>query len=244
MNVAIVTARADSQRLPGKHMRLVGGRRLIEWPLRAALDAQQVDEVYLATDSATISEAAIDLGARCLQLPPGLCGNQGTQAASLCWAVGTLDVQLQSPRRLENVVALLGNTVMVSAADVDAALSMLRLHPEADSVMSVWRAEDDHPNRALARGADGFLVNYQGLNERSSNVQGYSEAYYQDQGVWAFRKENAYLSDGPSPWWWMGRKCLPLEREWWVGRDVDVEADVAMAELWLQANQKREVNRA
>jgi len=235
MNIAIVTARGGSSRLAGKHTMRVGPKqyRLIEYPLRAALDAGRVDAVYLATDSAELGDIAQGLGARLLRLPPGLCGDGGTQAASLCWAVGKLDVDSQSP--IKNIVTLLGNTVMIEPEDIDLALDTLDMRPEATSVMSVWQAEDDHPMRAMELSYDGFLAPYNPASTSDvSNVQTYSPAYYHDQGLWAFRKECAYEQSGPPPWTWCGKRCLALTRPWFVGRDVDVKADLEIAEWYLQ----------
>ena len=230
MNVGIVTARGGSTRLPGKHLRLVGGRALIEYPLRALLGSRLVTATWLVTDSEPLAEIARRMGARVLVPPPELTSDSAAQAHALTWAVSRL---IHGHSEIDNVAALLGNTVMVEPADVDAALDLLQRRRDADSVITVWEAEDDHPARALRLDGDGYLVPAVPGGPSVSNVQGYTRCYYQDQGVWAFRAGTIWRGDGPPPWTWVGRRCLPLVRPWFVGRDVDVEDDLEIHEWWV-----------
>jgi len=135
---------------------------------------------------------------------------------------------------LENVVLLLGNTVMIDGELIDAALDILHSRPDLDSVMTVWEAADDHPLRSLEI-VDGLLRPYGGTNRQvSTERQSYPKAYYYDQGIWAFRKECVQRRDGPNPWWWMGKRCLPIVRPWVAGRDIHTFLDMAISEWWLQ----------
>ena len=121
----------------------------------------------------------------------------------------------------------------VDAALIDQSLEHLDARPDLDSVMSVWEAADDHPLRALAI-EDGLLRSYEERDpEISTNRQSYPRAYYYDQGVWTFRKQCVGERAGPAPWWWMGRRCLPIVRTWVTGRDVHTLQDAAIAAWWL-----------
>ena len=66
VNIALVTARAQSKGLPGKNIRALHGKPMINCSVEAALEATSVDRVYVSTDRATIAEIATDAGA---QLP-------------------------------------------------------------------------------------------------------------------------------------------------------------------------------
>ncbi|MGX9565683.1 acylneuraminate cytidylyltransferase family protein [Pseudomonas viciae] len=56
--LAIVPARGGSKRLPGKNVKILGGRPLIAWTLQAALDSQVILETLVSTDDPTIAEVA------------------------------------------------------------------------------------------------------------------------------------------------------------------------------------------
>ncbi|MGH9465156.1 MAG: cytidylyltransferase domain-containing protein [Thermoanaerobaculia bacterium] len=230
MNAAIVTARAGSKSIPDKNVFPVRGRPLVAYPVGAALDAARVDSVFVSTDGEAIAEAAARLGATVIWRPEELAGDHVNHGEVIRHAVDWV-----SERRgdLSNVVLLLGNTVMVDGELIDACLAQLDERPDLDSVMTVWEAADDHPLRALEI-VDGLLRPYGDADRQvSTERQSYPKAYYYDQGVWAFRKECAARRDGPNPWWWMGRRCAPLVRNWVTGRDVHTALDLAFSETWL-----------
>ena len=56
--LGVIAARAGSKRLPGKNLKQIGGRSLIEWSVRAAQNASSIDKLIVSSDcSAIIAEA-------------------------------------------------------------------------------------------------------------------------------------------------------------------------------------------
>ena len=53
--IAIIPARGGSKGVPGKNLRRVGGRSLVERAVEACRAARLVDEVYVSTDDADIA---------------------------------------------------------------------------------------------------------------------------------------------------------------------------------------------
>ena len=107
---------------------------------------------------------------------------------------------------------------------------------DCDSVATVWKAQDDHPFRAMVKNESGFMEPFEDRNI-GSNRQSYPEVFYYDQGVWAFEKDCAYMQKGPSPWVWLGKKCKMIERPWVTGRDVHSWIDVAASAWYLNTIQ-------
>ncbi len=60
---AVIPARFASTRLPGKPLREVAGKPLIEWVWRAAVDSGVFERVIIATDDKRIEQAATAFGA-------------------------------------------------------------------------------------------------------------------------------------------------------------------------------------
>jgi len=230
VNAAIITARAGSKSIRDKNVHPVQGMPLVAYPARAALAAERIDRVFVSTDGESIARACVQLGVEAMQRPEELSGDTVNHGDVIKHAVESVDAMHPD---LENVVILLGNTVMIDAATIDHCLETLAAEPDLDSVMTVWEAADDHPLRALE--IVGNLVRPYGDPDRqvSTERQSYPKAYYYDQGVWAFRKECVQRTDGPNPWWWMGKNCRPVIRPWVTGRDVHTELDLGIAEWWL-----------
>jgi len=235
MNIAIITARAGSKSIKNKNVYPVLGKPLIAYPIQAAKDASRIDKIYVSTDGQSIAEVAEALGCEIIWRPRELAGDHVNHGDVIKHAVESVDHP-----ELRNVVVLLGNTVMVDGALIDEALSILDERMDLDSVMSVWEAADDHPMRALEI-KGGVLAPYGDPNRQvSTERQSYPPAYYFDQGVWAFRKECVQRKDGPNPWWWMGKRCLPIVRTWVTGRDVHTHLDIDLAAWWLSTRAKAE----
>ena len=231
MNVAIITAREGSKSIINKNVFPLLGRPLVAYPIQAALDAELVRKVYISTDGEAIAEVGRGLGCEIIWRPEELCGDQINHGEVIKHAVEWVD---DTEAGLENVVLLLGNTVMVDGEIIDQALRILDKDEELDSAMTVWEAADDHPLRSLEI-KDGLLRPYGDQDRQvSTERQSYPKACYYDQGVWAFRKDCVYRRDGPNPWWWMGEKCFPIIRNWVTGRDIHTLLDVKVAEMWLE----------
>ncbi len=230
MNVAIITARAGSKSIRNKNILPLRGKPLIAYPIEAARGAARVGRIYISTDSPEIMELGGEMGCEIIVRPEDLCGDHVNHGEVIKHATEYADA---CETDLENVVLLLGNTVMVDGALIDEALGMLEKQASLDSVMSVWEAADDHPLRALEI-VDGLLLPYGDHHRQASTErQSYPKAYYYDQGVWVFRKQCVQEREGPNPWWWMGKRSAPIVRTWIAGRDIHSQLDVRIAEWWL-----------
>lgn len=61
--LAVVPARGGSKGLPGKNIRMICGRPLIDWTLQTALQSRFIDELIVSTDSREIADIAAQAGA-------------------------------------------------------------------------------------------------------------------------------------------------------------------------------------
>lgn len=232
MNAAIITARAGSKSIINKNVYPVHGKPLIAYPIMAAQASRRIDHIYVSTDGESIAEVAEQLGCHIIWRPEDLAGDHVNHGDVIKHSVEHVDNERPE---LRNVVLLLGNTVMVDGALIDEGLMLLDQHQDLDSVMSVWEAADDHPMRALQI-EGGVLRPYGDPNRQvSTERQSYPPAYYYDQGIWAFRKECVHRRDGPNPWWWMGKRCRPIVRNWVTGRDIHTHLDLDLAAWWVTA---------
>jgi CMP-N-acetylneuraminic acid synthetase len=232
MNAAIITARAGSKAIINKNVMHVLGKPLVYYPLKAAHSAKKIDKIFVSTDGVEIAEAARQNNAEVIVRPEELAGDHINHGDVIKHAVEYVDALHPE---LENVVLLLGNTVMIDGDIIDYCLGILDNKKDFDSCMTVWEAQDDHPYRAMEINQEGYL---EAFGDKARNVsterQSYSKAYYYDQGVWAFRKSTVQSRDGVNPWWWMGKKSFPVIRTWVTGRDIHTHFDLGISEWWLK----------
>ena len=62
--IAVIPARWDSSRFPGKPLEKIRGRPMIEWVVEQAQQARRIAEVIVATDDDRIRQAVISFGGR------------------------------------------------------------------------------------------------------------------------------------------------------------------------------------
>ena len=62
-NIAIITARGGSKRIPKKNIKVFCGKPIIAYSIEAALKSELFDEVMVSTDSEEIAEIARKYGA-------------------------------------------------------------------------------------------------------------------------------------------------------------------------------------
>ena len=124
---------------------------------------------------------------------------------------------------------------MMTPGLIDKAMRALDTE-DCDSVMSVWKAQDDHPFRAMRKNAEGFAEPFE---ERTtgSNRQEYPDVFFYDQGIWAFKAHCAIEQKGPAPWVWLGQKCAMIERPWVTGIDVHSWIDISASSWYLNSIQ-------
>lgn len=203
---------------------------MVQFPIHAAIEAKKIDMVFVSTDGEGIAEASKQAGAIIIPRPEELGGDTINHGDVIKHAVEWVDERYEG---LENVVLLLGNTVYIDGDIIDRCLNMLDDRPDIDSCMTVWEAQDDHPMRAMEINEEGLLDPWGDKARKvSTERQSYKKAYFYDQGVWAFRKHTVQSQDGPSPWWWMGKRSAPLVRTWVTGRDVHTHFDIGISEWW------------
>ena len=141
--LAIVTARGGSKGLPGKNIRMLCGRPLIQWSIDTALSCDVVDSVVVSTDDHEIARLSADAGAEVPFLrPPSLSGDT---SCSVDVVIHALDF-LSSKGRVFDIVLLLEPTSPLRE-DADICLALQKMvDVGASSVVSVCKAESSHPD--------------------------------------------------------------------------------------------------
>lgn len=129
MIVAFVHAKAHSERLPGKNMLPLGGVPLVVHAVRAAMEADLVDEVVIDSDSPAILDAGHRYGAKMLQRPPHLANNRTTGDDLAYW-------QASHVPGAEAIVQVVPTSPFIQPSTIGRAVNMLRL-AGVDSVVGV-----------------------------------------------------------------------------------------------------------
>jgi len=98
--VAIIPARGGSKGVPGKNLRRVGGRSLVERAVDACRAAPLIDEVYVSTDDGQIAAAAETAGGKVIMRPAELSDDAASSETALLHALDQLTIVGEQPEVL------------------------------------------------------------------------------------------------------------------------------------------------
>jgi len=235
-NIVLLTAKGGNLSLKDKNIIEINGKPSMVWSILAAQNSKYIDEIFVTTECPLIKDVALKFGAKVIDRP-----NELSQPLSNHGDVilhGVKEAANNIDDEIEIVTILLGNTVMTQTKDIDTSIQIVHSDKEIDSCMTVWKAQDDHPLRALVINDEGYLKSFLNVETPDTNRQSYQDVYYYDQGPWTVRMSSLLRSEltkeGPGPWWWMGKNCKAIERIWVTGRDTHTQFDVDIAEIWLK----------
>ena len=226
--LAVIPAKGNSRRIPGKNMRLVGGRPMVEWTIEAALLSSMVTRVVVSSDSRRVLKLARGMGCEVLKRGPELCSN-GVGAT-----VAVLDVVDKLWRaehyKANGVVQLLPTSPLRTAHHVDEALAYWWGRDQWASVISVTATTTA---KVRHEAANGWLA--------LTPPPGYHGAAR--QGLWR-EVPSSFLSNGAIQCTepttleayetFHQPKALAFAMDALAGLDVDTEAELQMADAILR----------
>ena len=194
--LGIITARGGSKGIPGKNLKLLGGKPLLHYSIEAANDTP-LDRLILSTEDQKIAEVARSLGCEVpFMRPAELARDETPHLPVIQHAVRWL---LEHQNYKADVVLILQPTSPLrSSADIAAALRMLELSG-ADSVVSVNEVSAHaHPMRMLRVDDQGNAVLFatgQPVRKRINRRQDLPKAFLMNGAVYACRHEVLFAAE-------------------------------------------------
>ncbi|MDF2183722.1 acylneuraminate cytidylyltransferase family protein [Grimontia hollisae] len=136
--LAITPARGGSKRLPGKNIKNLNGKPLIQWTIDAALAVEEITYVMVTTDCKTIAEIAKQSGADVPFIRPPELATDTSSSTDVIRHV--LDFYKMQGEDFDFVLVLQPTSPVRNADDIRRAIALLKIN-EADAVVSVCPCE-------------------------------------------------------------------------------------------------------
>lgn len=216
--IAIIPARGGSKRFPRKNIHALCGKPLIAYSIEYAKACEQVDDVYVSTDSKEIADVSEQYGAQVMERPDELAGD----------FVPTVDVLKDVVVRLEkrgvdfDAVVLLQPTNPLRPKELIHEAIQKMEEGKNDSLCTVNRSD-----KKLGKIIDEKFVpwNYT-FGQRSQDLE---PLYYENGLLYIIRKE--LLLQGRI----LGDSMYPMVVEHVFGTvDIDTREDLDYAEFIMQ----------
>lgn len=223
--LGLVPARGGSKGVPGKNLRTLAGRTLLDYTARAAVDSGVIDRLVLSTDSSEIADAGRRAGLEVPFIRPATLAQDDTPMLPVIRHA--VDALAADGWTAEEIVLLQPTSPLRRPSHVRDAVTLLR-ESKADSVVSVVELPRHLSPDYVMRIEDGVLRPFLPDGARVTRRQDARPAYSRDGTVYACwrttleRWGNIY-----------GERCQPLVLDAADSLSIDSLADWAEAERRL-----------
>jgi len=222
--LGIIPARGGSKGIPGKNIRMLGGKPLIYYAAQAAKESGLVNRLILTTDSAEIAEVGRKLGIETPFIRPAHLAQDNTPMFPVIeHALQFVENEGWQP----DIILLLQPTAPLRQADHLRAAVNLLVEAKCDAVASVIEVPQHYVPDFVLRLEEGRLKPFLDGGEKVTRRQDARAAYSRDGTVYAFwrdvfvNKHSIYGDD-----------CRPLL----IPRDMSCNLDTM--EDWGEVEQK------
>jgi len=154
--VAFIFARGGSKGLPGKNIRLLGGKPLIAWSIEHALSVKRIERVIVSTDSKEIAAVAKQYGAEVPFMRPGELA-QDNSPEWLAWR-HALDYLRESSGSLPKAMVSVPTTAPLRLPlDIEKCLNEYE-KGDADMIITITDAHRSPYFNMVKTNADGTVA--------------------------------------------------------------------------------------
>jgi pseudaminic acid cytidylyltransferase len=222
-NIAIITARGGSKRIPRKNIKNFLGKPILSYSIAACLQSEIFDEVMVSTEDQEIAEVAQQYGAK---VPFLRSAKNADDYATTADVLGEVLLSYQEQGQFfDYACGLYPTAPFVSAEKLQQGLALLTQH-QADSVVPVCAFS--YPIwRSLKIEQDKLTMNFpENLNKRSQDLP----PAYHDVGQFYFFDVKKFLVSRKI----LANHTIPLFISELEMQDIDNETDWKLAELKYQ----------
>jgi len=164
MNVAFIPVRGGSKSIPLKNIKELNGKPLVYWTIKAANDCENIDIIYVSTDSEKIKNVVESFNFSKVKVI-GRSPESATDTASTEFVM----LEFANNYEFDNIVLIQATSPLLRTEDLDGGF---KLYESSDSVLSVVRQkrfiwENDEMNNAIPKNYDPFN------RPRRQNFDGY-----------------------------------------------------------------------
>lgn len=222
-------ARGGSKRLPGKNVKLLGGKPMIAWTIEAAKRSKYVDRVIVSTDSEEIARFAKKYGAEVpFERPAELATDTASAVDVATHALSWL--KEQEGTEYDYLAQLQATSPLRTATHIDEAIEKLIDDQNLDALGSFY-TWDKKPDWIHTENDEGFLEASVTTKPTAKNAK----AFLVPNGAIALVKTSTLLKDKTFYPKKLGAYIMDAAQS----VDIDTQQDFDMALLLINGRARR-----
>lgn len=154
--LAVVPARRGSKGLPLKNIRLLGGKPLLTWPIRAARQSSFIDRIIISTEDPEFADIAMKAGADVPFLRPAELATD--ISPSIDFLLDAVDKLAANGEQYDYLILLEPTSPLTETSDIDTALqTIVSRQSDADAIVGVTAMTTTHPAFAVRIDTGGLI---------------------------------------------------------------------------------------
>lgn len=227
-NLAIITARGGSKRIPRKNIKVFCGKPIIAYSIQAALDSGLFEEVMVSTDSEEIVEIARQYGAQIPFMRSDATSNDHADTIDVLKEV--IDEYSKMGRIFDSFCCIYPTAPFVTVKKLKDSYSLLS-EPDVNNVVPMVPFSFP-PQRGMVRDGKYIKPAYpEYTNKRSQDL----EEILHDCGQFYWCKTEAFLSNPDI----LANHTVPFIVPETEVQDIDNKSDWELAEIKYRYMKKR-----
>lgn len=133
MNIAFIPVRGGSKSIPLKNIKVINGHPLVYWTVKAASESNNIDKVYVATDSDIIGKTVEKFN-----MPKVTVIERSKESATDTASTEFAMLEFAQKYKFDNIALIQATSPLLRAEDIDGGFALFNSH-DCDSVLSVVR---------------------------------------------------------------------------------------------------------
>jgi len=226
--LGIIVARKGSKSLPGKNLKSMMGKPLLQWTAEQAQRSSLVGRLVISSDDPDVLELGRLLGIEVLDRPSELAKDETSTSAVITHVLDELNIRNHEYQAL---VLLEPTSPLRPIGFIDQCLTEFWLHPNQKSAVSISRIEGQHPDFSMALSDNGIISPSTGETLQHKRRQDVERIYFLEGSFYAttlsnFRESSAIY----------GADTLGIIVEKWQSFEVDDIDDFIIVEALMKAH--------
>ena len=225
--LTVIPARGGSKGIPRKNIISIGGRPLIDYTIKSALQVKRLKDIVVSTEDSEIKSIAKKYGAQApFTRPDHLSTDQAQSAPVIIDALNRME-EIKNTK-YDAVLMLQPTSPLRTSSHIERAVDLF-LSQDCDSVVSVVSVGGTHPFR-MKRLVGNQLVNYidQGFWDMRPR-QELPPVYIRNGSIYLIKRDTL-ISKGQL----IGEKCLGMVMNDEESVNIDSPLDLKLARLLLE----------
>jgi len=179
-SIAIIPARKGSKRVPGKNIKILGNKPLIQYTIDHALQSRTIDLIYITSDDQHIKELATKSNCTFINRPSEYSADSSS----------TIDVikhflHMTNLNNEKVIIHLLQPTVPFRRSDLTDESTLKMNDGDYDSITSHIKVDFFHPNR-LKSIKGNYLTPYNQQEDETCSRSDLPPVYCRDGSIYSF----------------------------------------------------------